>query len=258
LALSKTGLIDDSSATKIGHMLGAQVMVTGKAFPLDDELFIVAKVIGVETSRVYAAKTSGALSGKLAPMVESLSKKVSKILLKHDTALVGKEKKKTDYVVQINKSLGSTKRPHVSVFVSESHLNREVKDPAVETELIYLLTKSNFKVTDERNRPLSDWAKAYLDDSNLTPPKDADADVLVVGEAFSEFATRRGELISCKARVELRAIDVKSGRIIAIERKTATVVDIAENIAAKAALQKATQELSLTFIPDLAKKWNKK
>src|SRR5262245_40901789 len=67
LALGKTGLVDDATAARVGHIVGAQVLVTGRAFPLDDELFIVGKVIGVETSRVFAAKTSVSLSGKLSP-----------------------------------------------------------------------------------------------------------------------------------------------------------------------------------------------
>ena len=46
LALGKTGLVDEEAAARIGHMVGAQVLVTGRAFPLDDELFIVGKVIG--------------------------------------------------------------------------------------------------------------------------------------------------------------------------------------------------------------------
>src|SRR5205814_5325941 len=79
LALGKTGLVDDAAAARVGHMVGAQVLITGRAFPVDDELFIVAKVIGVETSRVFAAKVDGPLSGQLNPMVKDLSGQISKV-----------------------------------------------------------------------------------------------------------------------------------------------------------------------------------
>lgn len=257
LALGKTGIVDETQAARIGHMVGAQVLVMGKAFPLDDELFIVAKVVGVETSRVFAAKTSGPLTGRLAPMVDQLSQNVSKTLLKHDAELVGKDTVKKDYAALIQQSLGNAKRPVVSITIKERHVTREAADPTVETELTYLLRKTGFDVLDEKNKPLSDWALAYLEDSSRRPPTDARADVVIVGEAFSELAGKRGDLISCKARVELRALDIKTGKVLAIERKTATAVDIAEQIAAKNALQSATDDISETLVPGLAKEWAK-
>ena len=259
LALGKTGLVDDAAAARVGHMVGAQVLITGRAFPLDDELFIVGKVIGVETSRVFAAKSSGPLSGKLVPMVEELSNGISKILLKHDSELVEEDEKEKDYAALIQESLGQAKRPKVSVFIKERHMNHESIDPPAETEVTYLLQKTGFTVVDDKSKPLADWASAYLDDSSLKPPTGVGkVDVVLVGEAFSEFAARRGELVSCKARAELRAIDMKTGEVLAIDRKTATAVDLAENMAAKAALQKATDELSLNLIPEMLKKWNAK
>ena len=259
LALGKTGLVDDATAARIGHMVGAQVLVTGRAFPLDDELFIVAKVIGVETTRVFAAKVDGPLSGKLEPMVKGLSDNIAKVLLKHDDELVGKETKEKDYEALLRQAVGDKKKPKMAVFVKEHHVSGESVDPAVETELVYLLQKSGFSVVDQKNKPLADWASTYLEDSSLKPPSGAgDAQVIIVGEAFSEFAARRGELVSCKARVELRALDAKTGDVLAIDRKTQTAVDLAEHVAAKTALQKATQELSLSLIPDMVKKWSNK
>jgi hypothetical protein len=258
LALGKTGITDEAQAARIGHMLGAQVLLMGKAFPLDSDLFIVAKVVGVETSRVFAAKANGALTGNLAPLVDQLGNNINKVLLTRDADLIGKESVKKDVAGAIKKSLGAAKLPVVSVYVEERPVSQNSSDPSVETEIIYLLQKSGFDVIDEKNKPLSDWATAYLEDSTVRPPRDAKADVIVVGEAFSEFATRRGELISCKGRVELRAIDVKTGKVLAIDRKVGTAVDIAEHVAGKTALQNATQDVAETLIPEFVKKWNKK
>lgn len=260
LALGKTGIVDEATAARVGHMIGAQVLITGRAFPVDDDLFIVAKVIGVETSRVFAAKVDGPMTGQLNSMVKDLSGQVSKVVLKHDAELVGKEMKEKDYAALLTQSVGAGPRPKVSVFIKEQHVSSpQSLDPAAETELIYLLNKTGFTVTDERNKQLSDWAVAYLDDTAQKPPTGAaKSDVIFVGEAFSEFAARRGELVSAKARVELRALDAKTGQVLAIDRKSATAVDLAEQTAAKNALQKATDELALTLIPDVLKKWNSK
>jgi hypothetical protein len=258
LALGKTGIVDESSAARIGHLLGAQVMVTGKAFPVDNELFIVAKVIGVETGRVFAAKANGPLTGKLIPITESLANGVSKIILKNGQDLVGKETPPQDHKRLIIEALGSLKRPIISVEVKESHMNHPSQDPAAETEIIFLLQQAGFTVIDQKNKPLSDWAMAYLKDSSLPPPKSVETQVIILGEAFSEFAARRGDLVSCKARVELRVIDIKTGNILAIGRKTGTAVDIAEQIAAKTALQKTAADIAVTLVPESVEKWNGK
>lgn len=64
----------------------------------------------------------------------------------------------------------------------------EVIDPAIETQLLSLLTKLDFTVYND----LKDASKA---------------DIKLTGEGFSEFAMRMGNLTSVKARVELKAVN---------------------------------------------------
>ena len=78
-------------------------------------------------------------------------------------------------------------------------------------------------------------------------------DILIVGEAFSETATRTGGLVSVKARVEIKMIDRKTDKILAIDRQAAIVVDLTENIAGKAAIQEAAAMLAERMLPKLVK-----
>ena len=111
-----------------------------------------------------------------------------------------------------------------------------VIDPAAETELTLLCRETGFTVVD--------------------PDKAApeDADIAISGEGFSEFAGRRGNLISVKARLELKAVDAKTNTIITADRETAVVVDLTEQIAGKAALQKAAERIAKRLLPRLTKK----
>jgi hypothetical protein len=79
------------------------------------------------------------------------------------------------------------------------------------------------------------------------------ADVEITGEAFSEFGLRKGNLQSCRARIEITAHDKASGNIIAVDRQTSVAVDIAEHVAAKTALQNGAGELAERLLPKLAK-----
>ena len=85
-----------------------------------------------------------------------------------------------------------------------------------------------------------------------------DADILIVGEGMSEYATRHGNLISVRARLEVKAIDVDSGEIIAIDRHTSVAVGLTERIAGKSALQSAAASIAERLLPKVVKPGKKK
>ena len=80
-----------------------------------------------------------------------------------------------------------------------------------------------------------------------------DADIQIQGEAFSEIAVRHGNLISVKARLEVKAVDQASGQIVATDRQTTVAVDLTEQIAAKNALQEAGALIAERMLPKLVK-----
>ena len=82
-------------------------------------------------------------------------------------------------------------------------------------------------------------------------------DVIIIGDAISEFGTKIGNLVSCKGRLEIKAIDRKSNKILSVCREVKTGVDLSEVIAGKHALQKAAKEASLKIIPQLVENWNR-
>jgi hypothetical protein len=73
----------------------------------------------------------------------------------------------------------------------------------------------------------------------------------ITGEALSEFGMRKGNLVSCRARIEIKAREVASGKILLLDRQTSVAVDLAEHIAAKTALQNGADELAERVLPKL-------
>src|SRR5687768_17159721 len=51
--LGLSGTVSADTASKVGHLTGAKVLITGRIFNVDKERMIVAKIIGTETSRVF-------------------------------------------------------------------------------------------------------------------------------------------------------------------------------------------------------------
>ena len=103
-------------------------------------------------------------------------------------------------------------------------------------------------------------AHVSLTSATSTEPTDPDAlpwddaaDVVITGEAFSEAAGRRGGLVSCRARVEIKISDKAQKDKLQVDRQTSVAVDLAENVAGKSALQSAGSQLSDRLVASLAK-----
>ena len=156
-------------------------------------------------------------------------------------------------------------KPRMMVVIPEQHLaRRRVPDPAGETEIIKRLLEKGFKVVDQsqvKKIRYNDQVRAALAGDDKTAAKiglQYGAEVIIVGEAFSEFATSGGVLgsmISCRARVEARAIRTDTGEIIAADGKHAAGIDISENIASKKALQNAGGQLGDYLITQILSTW---
>lgn len=254
--LALSGLTEDA-APKVGKLLGAQVIVSGRIFAMGERLFVTAKVIGIETSRTYAEVVKNEMSEIDAIAMELADKIDATITTKGDT-LVAKVVLEKDKLAEMKKKIGEKSLPRVFVHINERMVGQQTIDPAAQTEVSHILVKLGFEVVKDKSGGLKKWTEAFLrDGGKQAPPDSSKVDLVLVGEGFSEFAARTGDLISCKARVELEAIDIKSGKVMAADRETFTAVDLAEQIAGKTALQQAGGKLIYRMLPDTVDKWRK-
>ena len=258
MELSSSGIVDAQQATRIGGMVGAQVLVMGRAFVVNEKLYVTGKAISVETSRLGAELAKGELDADLDIVVQELAEKLGTWLGENADKMVAQIATPGDQVAELRKALKGKDLPMMAAIVIETHVGQAMLDPAAETEVIYLLRKVGTPVLSGREAKLADWAREYFEDADLPVPGSGEkADVIILGEGFSEFAGRKGNLISVKARVELKAVDRRTLRVLAITRKEATHVDLAEQIAAKAALQKAAGEAAVELVPEAVTEWAK-
>jgi hypothetical protein len=229
--LGLSGTVTPDSAAKVGQLTGAKVLVTGRVFKADEQTIIVAKIIGTETSRVYGEVVTGKPGAAITDLSAELAKKIAADVTQKGDTLVAKVESREDQVAKIKKKLGDKKLPAVSVKISEQHFGQFVIDPAAQTELSLILQQCGFTVVDSgsTNKP----------------------DVEISGEALSEFGMQKGNLKSCRARIEIKARDVASGNIISEDRQTSVAVDLAEHIAAKTALQNGADEMAERLLPKL-------
>jgi hypothetical protein len=226
--LGLSGTVSTDTAAKVGHLTGAKVLVTGRVFKADKELILVAKIIGTETSRVYGEVVKSAAK-PVTDLAAELAQKIAKTAMAKADTLVAKVKSREDRVAAIKKALKTDKFPAVSVRIAERHFGGPTIDPAAETEFGRILGECGFTLVDDK--------------SEVKP------EIEFVGEAFSEFGMRKGNLVSCRARVEIKVRDKATGQLLAVDRQTSVAVDLSEQIAGKAALQQAAAELAERVIP---------
>jgi Flagellar assembly protein T, N-terminal domain len=157
-------------------------------------------------------------------------------------------------------------KPRVMVVIAERHAGAGASDPAGETEIIRLLIEKGFKVVDQaqvRNIRESDPVKRALGgdaESAQRLGRQYNAEVLVIGEAFSEGAMRGGmlgNLVSVRARLQAKAIRADTGEILASEGAISPGVDISEFAAGKKAVTASGKKWLDAALPVLLDRWSR-
>jgi hypothetical protein len=227
--LNISGAVNPGQAIQIGQLTGAKLIVTGSVFKVKDKTFIVAKIISTETSRVLGKSVDG--TDAFDALVAKLAKDVNQTISKDAKKLMPVIREREDIIYALKKLIGNEKKPKLYVKIEERHVGSVTVDPAAETEMQVICKELGFDVTTVEN----------------------DADILIKGEGFSEFAGRRGNLVSIKSRLEVKVLD-KAGNLVAVDKQTTAEVDLAEQIAGKKALQEASAKIAERILPKIVKK----
>ena len=231
--LGLSGTVAPETAARVGHLTGAQVLVTGRVFPVQQELIIVAKIIGVETGRMYGETVTMPMTGSLEKAAQALAEKVANTIAHKGETLVARAAHHRDVVARLQPQVAGKTLPSVSISITERSIGRhDILDPAAETEIGHILLRLGFPIFDPT-------------ESNTRP------DVVITGEAFSEFGMRKGNLVSSKARVEVRAVEKKTGKVLLIDREVTVAVDLSQEIAGKTALAKGAAKIAERLVPAL-------
>ena len=262
LQLAQQGMLSPESAKKLGKIVGAKYFCSGKITKSGNKTMAIVKIIDVETTvtklayQTLQSKEDAVESGK------ALAENIKKLIANYTDEQKALSKKIAEENSR-KKIPAEWERPVVMVIIPEMHIRQRILiDPAAETELVKRLIEDKFKVLNSEYATLAHSdpdSAARIANNRLTASEFAaskGADILIYGEAISELGARLGEFEGCRARVEVKAINLKTGEIILSDSAYGGATDLAETTAGKKALQKAANKLADTFLYDLAEKWN--
>jgi len=229
--LGLSGTVNAASAAKIGYLVGARVLITGRVIEMDSVIMLAAKIISTETGRVFGvtAKADG-LEG-MDDACEVLGGKILAKVVEQSSNLVAEVESQEAWLKRIGGLIPDGPKPSIWVSVKEQHINNSIIDPAVETELGLTLKSLGYEV-----RVGGDRKKA---------------EIAITGEAFSEFAARYGNLAACRARVEFKVKRLSDDIQLFVGRETASAADISQNVAGKQALANSARKVVERVLPVL-------
>ncbi len=236
LELGVSGAVKTDGAARVGQLTGARLLLWGSVIHVDKRRHLIAKVVGVETGEVVGLSVDAPSTDELGPLVAKLADKVSDALAQAPERLLPKAVAKVDRLAALKKQMGKGVRPALWIRIPERTVAAPVRDPAAQTELVVLAKEVGFPIVDA-----DEGAKGM-------------AAVLVTGEGLSEVGGRNGGLVTMKARLEVKAVDRATGKVLAADRQVIVVVDATEQLAGKAALQKAAAAIAERLLPKLVAK----
>ncbi|MEM6552221.1 MAG: CsgG/HfaB family protein [Planctomycetota bacterium] len=247
--LNLTGLVETADAVKIGRLVGAKVMVVGRVFELGQSRMMTVKLIGTETSLISGVVERAGIDQPLDGMILPLSAKIAEKLTSEGDRLLAAPTP-PDPLPGLIAKLKGRDLPVIAVFVREEDARTaDIPDPAIETEIKRQLIAAGATLRDLPQNELAQWLG---EDNTLNregwPRSLQGVDLVITGEGFSEPAGTLGSLRIATARGEINVISRAEGRVVLAEAATGRAVDLAPQLAGKAALENVGRDLGMSVL----------
>ncbi len=240
-AIGLSGLVDSDNAIRLGRFVNANYILVGRANKIGPSLYVVLKLISVETTVQTTVAVKGSVADGTSAALEKLESQLQEKVATLKTSPSDDSAKAT---AQLKTKLKPLARKTFLVHVAEEHVDRPLRDPAAQMAIVHRLQSLGLNVVTP-TEPVAGWKQHLLETGKYG---DQSIDYLIEGEGVSGQGAVLQGLTSCRARVELRIIQVPGRNVTATDRGVGAAVDLVEALAAKQALEDAgTHALDATL-----------
>jgi len=249
--IALSGLVDASSAVKIGKFLSAQYIIVGRASKIGQTFYLVLRIVDVETTVQTTVSSKAPAESGFATVLQRLDKSLTADVQRLQQPVAEPD---DNALAELRNLAQPLLGKVLLVSVEETHVGRPLVDPAAQMAVTQRLRDLGISVVVPKD-PVEGWKESLLQTGRYGDKK---IDYLLEGEGTSAFAAQIQGLTSCRARGELRLIAVPGRTIAASDRGVAAGVDLAESLAAKTALEAAGTQAADAVIRRAAKELKRK
>jgi hypothetical protein len=230
--MALSGLVDSASAAQLGKFLSADYVIVGRASRIGQTNYLVMKIVDVATT----VQTTVSAQSSAEKGLEALMDRTRAALAPQICELQKPQESQEDAALaKVRVAAKSLAGKVFLVDVSETHVNRPLRDPAAQMAVANRLKTLGIEVIVPKD-PVDGWKRSLLETGRYGEKK---VDFLLEGDGTSAYAAEMSGLISCRARVELRLVAVPGRNVTLSDKGVAARVDLVEALAAKAALEDA-------------------
>jgi len=260
-SLGASGMTGEQAA-KIGKLVGANYYVFGETAEAGKNTAIKCRVVQVETGVfqpvLIIAKTEQDPMEAGADLAVKVGEAIDKLEGREKAAEVNAENTaKLDFPEGTKLPVFSFRIPEVSLTPRAANA-----DPAAEKSLEGFLQENGCKLVQLSRPSQSIQADAALISGNsslgqhlegeehkalIAEAKENQVDILILGIAASQQASRIGDFNAARARVELAAVRVSDNKILATTSGYGVGTDISVFVAEKKAIESATEKIRHDF-----------
>lgn len=242
--LSLQGLLTAERAASAGKLLGAQLVVMGRAFGAGKGVTLMAKVVGVGTGKVEGCAIALDPNRALSEGLEDLAAQIADLVRRKAADLLPPGQSVPDPTADLRNALGGRQVRLAAVMWSGSMEAKDEAAPA-QRQLAATLGRCGVEAVSPGKSDLSDWAAALFGGAPTPWPEAiASAQAALVGSMGTAFVRRLGQVVTVEANVQLALVD-RSGKRLWSAGRTAKATDLTVPLASASASSKAATELAL-------------
>jgi hypothetical protein len=239
-ALDLSRDLDPGTAALVGRLTGAAIIVTGilSTVQPDETYSLRVRITGTSTGRALIEDATGHRFGTAtndrAKVAAEVSRKIVNAIFAHAADLMGPARESREArIAAIVAAMPPGRRPTVSLhFTAPESVNGLPPSATVETELGLILQRAGFVVLDGKSKQKSEFE--------------------IVGDVIADAGAKLGNLFPGRAVINARVRQRDPGKILLIERQAADAMDLGEQTALSAAIEKAADALAARLVPLLS------
>ena len=241
-------LLRGDAGARLGSALGVDAAVTGQGYVIGDQFYVVARVIGCASGRVFGAGAEGSMSAPLPEIVDALAPGVDDLLAERrlDLTLPGSRARQAEEALAARvRALRRQKEPPpVILVVAEGEETPAASANTAQERLGQRVRRLGLTTRPQRSKDILEWARALHEGGKRDIPGPLRGQGIVLAMRVQiQSQQGAGALSMARAIGDAEWLDARDGTRLATAGAFRDAVAKGQEPAASAAARRLAQAI---------------